>query len=78
MLSIPTTCPFCACGCGLFLLARDGGLVGVAPSRTHPIAGGKICSRGWSAHEAALWGDRALGPMAGGMETRRRFPGVRR
>lgn len=63
MLSIPTTCPFCACGCGLFLLARDGGLVGVAPSRTHPVAGGKICFRGWSAHEAALWGNRALQPM---------------
>lgn len=63
MLSFPTTCPFCACGCGLFLLVRDGGLVGVAPSRTHPVAGGKICSRGWSAHEAALWGNRALRPM---------------
>ncbi len=63
MLNIPTTCPCCACGCGFFLLARDGELVGVAPSRTHPVAAGKICSRGWSAHEAPLWGQRLLRPL---------------
>lgn len=63
MLSIPTTCPFCACGCGFFLLAKNGELVGVAPSEKHPVAGGRICSRGWSAHEAPLWGRRVLQPM---------------
>ncbi len=63
MLSVPTTCPFCACGCGFFLQARDGGLVGVAPGETHPVAAGKICARGWHAHEAPLWGKRVLRPM---------------
>lgn len=63
MLALPTTCPFCSCGCGFYLLAREGQLVGVAPSGTHPVSGGKLCARGWSAHEAALWGDRLRQPL---------------
>ena len=63
MLAIPTACPFCSCGCGLYLLAKKGHLVGVAPSETHPVSGGRLCARGWSAHEAALWGDRLRQPL---------------
>ncbi len=63
LLSVPTTCPFCGCGCGYFLLARDGNLTGVAPSRNHSIAAGRICARGWSAHQAPAWGPRTLRPM---------------
>ena len=59
----PTTCPFCACGCGFFLLERDGNLVGVAPGETHPVSAGKMCARGWNAHEAPLWGNRVVRPM---------------
>ncbi len=63
MLAVPTTCPFCSCGCGLYLLAREGELVGVAPSESHPVSAGKLCARGWSAHEAPLWGERLRQPM---------------
>ena len=63
MLPVPTTCPFCACGCGFYLLANKGGLVGVAPSETHPVSLGRLCARGWSAHEAALWGNRLRQPL---------------
>ena len=63
MSTIPTTCPFCSCGCGFYLLTRNGQLVGVAPSETHPVSSGKLCARGWSAHEAALWGDRLRQPL---------------
>lgn len=63
MLSVPTTCPFCACGCGFYLLANKEGLVGVAPSETHPVSLGRLCARGWSAHEAALWGNRLTQPL---------------
>ena len=63
MLPVPTTCPFCACGCGFYLLANQGGLVGVAPSETHPVSLGRLCARGWSAHEAALWGNRLRQPL---------------
>jgi len=63
MSSIPTTCPFCACGCGLYLLAGKEHVVGVAPSETHPVSRGKLCARGWCAHEAILWGNRLKQPQ---------------
>src|ERR1039458_6873117 len=63
MLAIPTACPFCSCGCGLYLLAKEGHPVGVAPSETHPVSGGRLCARGWSAHEAVLWGERLRPPL---------------
>ena len=63
MLAVPTTCPFCSCGCGFYLLAREGQLVGVAPSETHSVSEGRLCARGWSAHEAALWGERLRHPL---------------
>jgi len=37
--------------------------VGVAPSETHPVSLGRLCARGWSAHEAALWGNRLTQPL---------------
>jgi len=63
MTAVPTTCPFCSCGCGFYLLTSNGQLVGVAPSETHPVSSGKLCARGWSAHEAALWGERVRQPL---------------
>ena len=63
MLPTPTTCPYCACGCGFYLLANNGGLVGVAPSETHPVSQGRLCARGWNAHEASLWGNRLRQPL---------------
>lgn len=59
-----TTCPFCSCGCGLYLHFSSGGvLTGVSPSEHHPISRGRLCARGWSAHEATSWGQRLLRPM---------------
>jgi predicted molibdopterin-dependent oxidoreductase YjgC len=61
--TVLTTCPFCACGCGLYLHA-DGNLpVGVAASPHHPISVGRLCARGWSAHHAAAWGPRLTRPL---------------
>jgi predicted molibdopterin-dependent oxidoreductase YjgC len=58
-----TTCPGCACGCGVYLHVRDGRLAGSAPSEHHPIAQGRLCARGWNAHEASLWGPRLTRPL---------------
>jgi predicted molibdopterin-dependent oxidoreductase YjgC len=46
-----TTCPYCGCGCGFYLISVDGKLVGTQPSRTSPVNKGKLCVKGWSAHE---------------------------
>jgi len=37
--------------------------VGVAPSENHPVSLGRLCARGWGAHEAALWGNRLRQPV---------------
>jgi len=62
-LPVPTTCPFCSCGCGQYLLTDRGKLAGVAPSEAHPVSGGKLCARGWHAHEAPVWGKRLRQPL---------------
>jgi len=61
--SILTTCPFCACGCAVYLHTRDARLAGVAPSEHHPVSQGRLCARGWNAHEAPTWGERLTRPM---------------
>ncbi len=49
--AVPSVCPYCGCGCGLYLEVMDGHLVGTLPSPTHPIGRGSLCIKGWSAHE---------------------------
>lgn len=61
--SVLAPCPYCSCGCGLHVLGAAGTLLGVGPSEHHPVSQGRLCARGWAAHEAPLWGPRALRPM---------------
>lgn len=63
MRAVLTGCPFCSCGCGVYLCEADGRLTGVMPSRGHPVSAGRLCARGWAAHEAALWGERLTRPL---------------
>jgi len=51
LAEIATVCPYCGCGCGLYLHAEKGRIVGVAPSLVHPVSQGRLCIRGWHAHE---------------------------
>lgn len=61
--SVLSVCPFCACGCGLYYQQADGQVVGLMPSEHHPVSDGRLCARGWAAHEASLWGPRLTHPM---------------
>ena len=61
--SVLSVCPFCACGCGLYLREAAGAIAGVMPSEHHPVSGGRLCARGWAAHEAAWWGPRLTRPL---------------
>ncbi|NJD10659.1 MAG: hypothetical protein FIB01_09585 [Gemmatimonadetes bacterium] len=60
--SVLTICPFCSCGCGL-QLHGESSIQGVSPSLSHPVAGGRLCARGWAAHEATIWGPRVRTPL---------------
>jgi formate dehydrogenase (coenzyme F420) alpha subunit len=61
--SVLTTCPFCSCGCGLYLQATGKRPGGSAPSANHPVSRGTLCARGWNAHEAVAWGERLTQPL---------------
>ncbi|SPE59788.1 formate dehydrogenase, alpha subunit [Verrucomicrobia bacterium] len=58
-----TTCTFCGAGCGLYLETADNRIVGVYPSASHPTNQGRICVRGWHAHEVASSPDRLKSPL---------------
>ncbi|MEB2285119.1 MAG: formate dehydrogenase subunit alpha [Polyangiaceae bacterium UTPRO1] len=45
----PTTCPFCAVGCGLVLDVAAKRVVAVTPDPVHPVSRGQLCAKGWNA-----------------------------
>ena len=51
MPDIPTICCYCGCGCGLYLHVEDDRVIGVSPSRNHPVSRNNLCVKGWHAHE---------------------------
>lgn len=61
--SVLETCPYCSCGCGLHLVGAGGEIRGVGPSEHHPVSAGRLCARGWAAHEPVLWGPRIRHPL---------------
>lgn len=61
--SILTTCPYCGAGCNLFLQVIDGAIVGVLPSKTDIISQGKLCVKGWNAHDFIYHPDRLQHPL---------------
>jgi formate dehydrogenase alpha subunit len=64
--SILTTCPYCGCGCNMFLQVIDGHLVGTLPSKTHAIARGSLCIKGWTTHNWVESPDRLRTPLIRG------------
>ena len=64
--SVLTTCPYCGCGCNMFLQVIDGHLVGTLPSKTHEIARGSLCIKGWNVHDWVESHDRLRTPLIRG------------
>jgi len=63
MEKISTTCPYCGCGCGLYLHVENNLITGVSPSRKHPVNHGTLCVKGWNCHEFVQHPDRLLYPL---------------
>lgn len=61
--NILTTCPYCGAGCNLYLQVLDGELVGVLPCKSHVVSQGKLCIKGWNAHEFVYSKDRLTKPL---------------
>lgn len=58
-----TTCPFCGCGCGLYLKSENAMIVGSYPSGKHPVSKGALCVKGWNAYEFINKLDRLKVPL---------------
>lgn len=63
MAEIATVCPYCGCGCGLYLHVNGDQVVGVAPSRSHPVSRARLCIKGWHAHEYVANPQRLTSPL---------------
>ncbi len=60
--TVITTCPYCGCGCSMMLEVVDGSLRGLYPSKTGPVNQGKLCIKGWRAHEFVVSPQRLAHP----------------
>ena len=60
---VRTTCPYCGCGCQMLLEVADGKLTGTLPLKTAPMNEGKLCIKGWNAHEFVHSPDRLTRPL---------------
>ncbi len=60
---VPTTCPYCGCGCGLNLVVQDGKLAGVEPWKRHPVSEGKLCPKGLACDEFVHSEERLTVPL---------------
>lgn len=60
---VKTTCPFCGCGCQMLLEVMDGKLVGTLPFKGAQMNEGKLCIKGWNAHEFVHSPDRLTAPL---------------
>jgi len=58
-----TTCPYCGCGCSLYLETVDGRLIGTLPAKTGPVNQGRLCVKGWNAHAFVQHPKRLTKPL---------------
>ena len=58
-----TICPYCSCGCGIYLVIDDGKIIGQEPQSDHPINSGGNCPKGRNAYQFLYAKDRLTSPM---------------
>jgi len=58
-----TTCVYCGTGCGLYLIVDDNRVIGSAPSWAHPVSQGRLCVKGWNAHQFVHHPERLTRPL---------------
>ena len=61
--NILTTCIYCGCGCAINVQVLDGEIVGILPSKEHPISRGSLCIKGWNAMSFVNHPDRLKTPL---------------
>lgn len=60
---VPTICPYCGCGCGIYLVVKDGNIAGMEPWKDHPVCEGKNCQKGRNAQGFSTSDQRLQRPL---------------
>jgi len=60
---VPAICPYCSCGCGTYLVVKDGTIIGQEPWKEHPINEGANCPKGKNAYQFLYSEDRLTKPL---------------
>ncbi len=60
---VPTICPYCGSGCGMYLVVKDERIIGVEPWKEHPVNEGANCPKGKNAFSFLYAGDRLQKPL---------------
>jgi formate dehydrogenase alpha subunit len=60
---VPTICPYCGVGCGLYVAVEDGRAVGLEYMPEHPVSEGSLCPKGNAVLEVLNHPDRLQYPM---------------
>jgi len=60
---VMTICPYCGTGCGLYLKVKNGGVIGVSPSKAHPVSQGRLCVKGLNSWEIIEHKERLKRPL---------------
>ncbi len=63
MPRVLTTCIYCGCGCGLYLISNGDKLTGAYPSQNHPVSNSALCVKGWNCFEFVNSPDRLTTPL---------------
>jgi formate dehydrogenase major subunit len=60
---VPTVCPYCGCGCGLYVVVEEGGAGNIEYMGEHPVCEGALCPKGNAALEVVYHPDRLRYPI---------------
>jgi formate dehydrogenase major subunit len=60
---VATICPYCSCGCGIYLVVKDGKIIGQEPWKEHPINEGSNCPKGRNSYQYIYSKDRLITPL---------------
>jgi formate dehydrogenase major subunit len=60
---VPTVCPYCGCGCGLYVVVEEGIAKNIEYMNDHPVCQGALCPKGNAALEVVYHSDRLRYPM---------------
>ena len=63
MPKVLTTCVYCGCGCGIYLVSDGKKLTGAYPSSNQSVSNGSLCVKGWNCYEYSNSADRLKTPL---------------